>query len=107
MRFNGAINATRSPLVLTLNQRRFASRRGYRLVLVGEELGLCQEHNSRHTLAGGLCSAWRVFAAEYDEAEHQIRAQIPVSGGYRLQFGWLPEAVVEGLDLPATLGPDS
>ncbi len=107
VRFNGAINATRSPLVLSLTQRRFSSRRDMRLVLVSEEPGLCQEHNQRYTLAAGLCSSWRVFAAEYVSADRRVQAQISVSGGYRMQFGWLPEAVVDGLDLPAALGPES
>jgi len=107
VRFNGAINATRSPLVLSLTQRRFSPRRGQRLVLVGEEPGICQAHNQRQTLAAGLCSSWRVFAAEYNEAERRVQAHIPVSGGYRLQFGWLPEELVDGMELPATLGPDS
>jgi hypothetical protein len=98
--FNGAINAERSPLVLTLRQPRFNARNGFRLVLVGEEPGLCQDHNRRQTMGNGLCSEWRAHNASYDADARVIRGEIPVSGGHRLQFGWIPEDALEGRELP-------
>lgn len=98
--FNGAINATRSPLVLTFRQPRFTARNGFRLVLIAEEPGLCQDHNRRQTMGNGLCSEWRAHDASYDADARVIRGEIPVSGGHRLQFGWLPETAIEGRELP-------
>ena len=98
--FNGAINAERSPLILTLRQPRFTARNGFQLVLVSEEPGLCQDHNRRQTMGNGLCSEWRVHHATYDAEARVLRGEIPVSGGHRLQFGWLPEAALEGRELP-------
>ena len=105
VRFSETLAANRSPLVFSLRQRRFTARAGHRLVLMSEQAGFCQDHNRRQTLGGGLCSTWQVYPARYDEGEQRLVADVTSSGGHRLIFGWLPESVLEGMELPGELTP--
>ena len=93
LRFDGAINATRAPMVVSIPVRRFSARNGSRLVLAMEQPGLCTDANRSQSLGNDLCSVWELVPAEYDEAAGRVRANLSVSGGLRLQFGWVPEEV--------------
>lgn len=90
--FDGAIDAQRSPLVVSIRQPRLSARRGHRLVLAMEQAGLCTDDNRADTLGAGLCSVWELLPATHDAGEGRLKADLPVPGGYRLQFGWVPEA---------------
>jgi hypothetical protein len=90
--FDGAINATRAPMVVSIPVRRFSARNGSRLVLAMEQPGLCGDANRNQPLGNDLCSVWELVPATYDEAAGRVRANLSVSGGLRLQFGWVPEA---------------
>lgn len=100
VRFSETLAANRSPLVFSLRQRRFTPRAGHRLVLMMEQPGFCQDHNRRQTMGAGLCSTWWAHPARYDEEQGRLVADVNSSGGHRLIFGWLPESVLEGMELP-------
>jgi hypothetical protein len=97
--FDGAIDTGRRPLILTIRQRRLAPRAGKRLVLAIEMPGLCDDSNRRYPMGNGLCSTWTVVPAVHDATAGVVRAEIANPGGYRLQFGWVPEDV-QATDVP-------
>lgn len=89
--FDGAINATQNPIVVSLRQRRFAQRANSRLVLAVEQPGICNDQNRRAPMgSSGLCSTWEVLEATYDATTGELQGRVPTPGGYRLQFGWVP-----------------
>lgn len=89
--FSGAINATRTPLVLTYRSRRQPTRRGMKLILAVEKAGFCTEENQQYSLGSGLCSTWEIVETTFDEAAGLVRAEIGEPGGRRLQLGWIPD----------------
>lgn len=88
--FDGAINATSNPVVVSLRARRLTMRANMRLVLALEQAGICTPANSQYRLVGGLCSAWDLIDATYDQTTGAIQASVPTPGGFRMQFGWVP-----------------
>ncbi len=88
--FDGAINATSNPVVVSLRARRLTMRANMRLVLAVEQAGICTPQNNTYRLVGGLCSAWDLIDATYDQTTGFIQASVPTPGGFRLQFGWVP-----------------
>lgn len=98
LNFNGAIDASRSPVVVTIPGR-VAAKRGMRLVLAIEQPGLCDEANHQYPLGSNLCSSWSIVDATPDAANGVVSAEIRAPGGYRLQFGWVPEDV-QATDVP-------
>ena len=99
--FDGQIDASRAPVELSIRQRTLTARPNMKLVLAMEVAGIC---NATHTLrlAGPLCSHWRTLDARHDPATGRIVIQLPAPGGYRLVFGWIPDAQPALVD-PANL----
>ena len=89
--FDGAIDATREPVEVTFGVRTLHPVAGKKLVLAMEGPGMCDAvHKTR--IAGPLCSTWTTLDARHDENAQRLTATIATPNGYRLQFGWLPEA---------------
>ena len=88
--FDGAINATSNPVVVSLRARRLRMRANMRLVLALEQAGICTPQNSQYRLVSGLCSTWDLIDATYDQTTESIQASVPTPGGFRMQFGWMP-----------------
>jgi hypothetical protein len=88
--FDGAIDATRAPLELSVAIRNFRMQPGKRLVLAIETPGACDAVHTT-TLVGPLCSTWQLLDARYDENAARLLATIPTPNGYRMQFGWVTQ----------------
>jgi hypothetical protein len=89
--FDGAINATSAPVVVSIRQPRDPSRRGARLVLAMEGPSICREGSA--PLPGGsagICSGWEILPATWSESEQRLSAEMRTPGGYRLAFGTVP-----------------
>jgi len=86
--FNGALDATASPIEVSIPQPSplRAPAAGLRLVLALEQPGLCTDDNRRDTLPGGLCSAWQLIDAT--STNGRLSARLPTTGGLRIVFGW-------------------
>lgn len=99
--FDGQIDASRAPVELSIRQRTLTARPNMKLVIAMEIAGIC---NATHTLRlnGPLCSHWRTLDARHDAATGRIVARLPAPGGYRLVFGWIPDAQPALVD-PANL----
>ena len=94
--FDGAINATSNPILVSMRQPRSPARAGTRLVLAMEQPAMCLDGMER--LGGGtssLCSSWELLDARFDEAESRLVAEIRSPGGHRLLFGTVPVAAAE------------
>ncbi|MBK8171258.1 MAG: hypothetical protein IPK60_13055 [Sandaracinaceae bacterium] len=88
--FDGAIDATRAPVEFSIRARGFRLPPRTRLVLAVEVGGICDARHTRR-ISQVLCSTWQVIDAQYDENAGRILATIPSPGGFRLQFGLLPQ----------------
>jgi hypothetical protein len=88
--FDGAINASRTPLEVSLRVRRLSPRRNMKLVLANEQAGLCTDTNRHLRLSSGLCSTWALIDAQHDAAGGRIVAPLGTPGGMHLVFGWVP-----------------
>lgn len=99
--FDGQIDASRAPVELSIRQRTLTARPNMKLVLAMEIAGICNATHTVH-LGGPLCSHWRTLDARHDAATGRIVAQLPAPGGYRLVFGWIPDAQPALVD-PANL----
>lgn len=91
LHFNGALNTARAPIVLGLVSKKTPEKSGYKLVLAIEEAGLCTKEGKGSKLGHGLCSTWRTMDVRYDSEEGKIVAHLASTGGYRLQFGLVPQ----------------
>ncbi len=88
--FDGAIDATRAPVVVSVRARRSPARPSERLVLAMEQAAMCNAQHS-HPLpsgAAGLCSSWVLLDARHEG--DRLLADIPTPGGFRLVFGTVP-----------------
>lgn len=92
MSFNGALNATSNPVIVSIRQTSDPRRDNRRLVLAMEQPTICREGLSPLEGAGGLCSGWELIEASYDEGERRMSAPMTTPGGHRLMFGWIPLA---------------
>ncbi|UJR86146.1 hypothetical protein [Sandaracinus amylolyticus] len=86
--FDGAINATRSPVVISLRQPRDPGRPDLRLVLAMEQATICREGLDPLPNVANLCSGWELVEATWTDG--RIEARLPAPGGYRLVFGTVP-----------------
>lgn len=89
LRFDGALSARSNPITLSIRTSKVRPKPKHRLVLAVEQAGLCTEENKQHKLPNGLCSTWETAAASHDGTG--LTAELETTGGYRLQFGWMPE----------------
>lgn len=89
--FDGAIDASSNPIVISMRQPRNPARATTRLVLAMEQPAMCME--GMEPLPGGaagLCTSWELLDARYDEGESRVMADIRSPGGHRLLFGTVP-----------------
>lgn len=86
--FDGAINATRSPVVVSLRQPRDPGRPNLRLVLAMEQATICREGLDPLPNVANLCSGWELVDATWSNG--RLEARLPAPGGYRLVFGTVP-----------------
>jgi hypothetical protein len=91
--FDGAINATSSPVVISLRQPRDPSRAGQRLVIAMEQATICREGLDPLPNVANLCSGWELIDATWSDG--RIQARLTAPGGYRLVFGSVPVAAPE------------
>ena len=99
--FDGQIDASRAPVALSIRQPRLAPRPNTKLVLAMEVAGICDAtHTAR--LGGPLCAHWRILDATHDVVAGRVNIQLPAPGGYRLVFGFIPDATPALVD-PANL----
>ncbi|MBX7192942.1 MAG: hypothetical protein K1X94_12830 [Sandaracinaceae bacterium] len=89
--FDGAINATSAPVVVSLHQPRDPSRRSARLVLAMEGPSICREGSAPLPGASaGICSGWELLPATWSASEQRLSGEMRTPGGYRLAFGTVP-----------------
>jgi hypothetical protein len=89
--FDGAINATSAPVVVSLRQPRDPSRRGARLVLAMEGPSICREGSAPLPGASaGICSGWELLPASWSASDQRLSGEMRTPGGYRLSFGTVP-----------------
>lgn len=85
--FDGAINASSAPVVVSIHQPHDPSRAGQHLVLAMEQATICAEGMSHIVGSTTLCSGWELLQAHYDAAAHRLSAEMRTPGGYRMVFG--------------------
>jgi hypothetical protein len=88
--FDGALNATSSPIVVSIRQPRDPARAGRRLVLAMEQATICREGLEPWPGAAGLCAGWELLDARWEEG--RLSANLTTPGGRRLVFGSVPIA---------------
>jgi hypothetical protein len=79
-----------APLLVRLHSKRELAKSGEKLVLAVESSGECDAAHKHEKLEDGDCSHWQLFDAAFDAQRNEMVASIPATGGYRLQFGWVP-----------------
>jgi hypothetical protein len=78
-----------APILARLHSKRELTKPGEKLVLAVETSGDCDPaHKSK--LEDGGCSHWSLHDTYFDPTRSEMVAAIPSTGGYRLQFGWVP-----------------
>lgn len=85
--FDGAINASSAPVVVSIHQPHDPSRAGQQLVLAMEQATICSEGMSHIGSSTSLCSGWELLEAHYDDGTHRLSAEMRTPGGYRIVFG--------------------
>ncbi len=79
-----------NPLVVRLRSKRELAKPGEKLVLAVESSVECTDKNKKDKLEDGECSGWQLYDVAFDAQHNEMVAKIPATGGYRLQFGWVP-----------------
>ncbi|HEX6240496.1 MAG TPA: hypothetical protein VFZ61_06365 [Polyangiales bacterium] len=77
-------------LLVRLQSKRELMKPGEKLMLAVESSGECDAAHKRDKLEDGECSHWQLFDTSFDASRNEMVARIPATGGYRLQFGWVP-----------------
>jgi len=85
--FDGAINASSVPVIVSIHQPHSPARAGQQLVLAMEQATICAEGMSHIASSASLCSGWEILEAHYDDATHRLSAEMRTPGGYRIVFG--------------------
>lgn len=88
--FDGAINATSAPVVVSIRQPRDPGRPNLRLVLAMEQATICREGIDPLPGVANLCSGWELVDARH--SGDRLSAEMRSPGGYRLVFGSVPVA---------------
>ncbi|MDQ3037586.1 MAG: hypothetical protein M3Y87_34645 [Myxococcota bacterium] len=88
--FDGAINATSSPVLISIRQPRDPARAGQRVVLAMEQATICREGLDPLPDVTNLCSGWELVPATWSDG--RLEARLTAPGGYRLLFGTVPDA---------------
>ncbi len=83
--FDGAINATSAPVVVSIHQPRDPARAGQHLVLAMEQATICAEGMSHVPGSTSLCSGWELIPATWSGG--RLSAELRTPGGFRLVFG--------------------
>ncbi len=101
--FDGAIDATRAPVVVSVRAPRSPARPNERLVLAMEQAAMCNAQHDQPLPSGaaGLCSSWVLLDARHEDG--RLVAEMPTPGGFRLVFGTVP--VPEPAAQPADSDP--
>jgi hypothetical protein len=84
-------DALAKQVVLSIGIPRMPEKAGHRFVLAMEVSGECKGKAKRKRLRGGGCSHWDFVPTEFDPGRGKVIAKLGATGGYRMQFGWLPE----------------
>ncbi len=85
--FDGAINASSAPVVVSIHQPRDPARAGQQLVLAMEQATICAEGMAHIEGSTSLCSGWEILDAHWDAASQRLSAEMRTPGGYRMVFG--------------------
>ena len=88
--FDGAINATRTPVIVSIRQPSDPTRPNLRVVLAMEQPTICRPGLDPVPHMANLCSSWELLDTRYDAAERRLSAELRTPGGYRLVFGTIP-----------------
>jgi hypothetical protein len=79
-----------APILARLHSKRELTKDGEKLVLAVESSGDCDASHKKYKLEDGGCSHWALYDTYFDPTRSEMVAAIPATGGYRLQFGWVP-----------------
>lgn len=95
MRFDGAFDASSSPVVVSLRMARSPARPDQRLVLAMEQAAMCTGANQTPLAGGapGLCSSWELLDARHENGD--LVGEMRAPGGFRLVFGTVPIPVTD------------
>jgi hypothetical protein len=89
--FDGLEKNLAHPMIIGIGMRRMPAKAGQKFVLAMERSGKCTKANRKFELDDGGCSTWEILPTEFDEGRGKVIAKTTSPGGYRLQFGWMPE----------------
>ena len=89
--FDGQETKLPNPVVIGIGIPRMPTKTGEKFVLAMERSGECTAVNKKYELRDGGCPVWTIVPAEFDEARHKVVGRLSETGGYRLQFGWMPQ----------------
>jgi hypothetical protein len=79
-----------APILARLHSKRELTKPGEKLVLAVESSGECDAAHKKYKLEDGGCSHWALYDTYFDPTRSEMIAALPATGGYRLQFGWVP-----------------
>ena len=88
--FDGDEEALIKQVVLGMASAQMPVKAGQRFVLAMETSGDCTAKAKRRLASGG-CAHWDFIPTFFDEGRKKVIAKLGATGGYRLQFGWMPE----------------
>jgi hypothetical protein len=91
--FSGAFNTSAKPMVLSVPASSNPARAGQKLVLAMEVGTFCEGPNKGFKLKNGLCSGFEQHEADFDPEGKRVVANLRSTGGLRMQFGIVPDAV--------------
>jgi hypothetical protein len=78
-----------APILVRLQSKRELTKPGEKLVVAVERSDECDAQH-KQKLEDGECAHWTLYDTSFDATRNEMVAPIPATGGYRLQFGWVP-----------------